>query len=365
MKRIIIASALLLFAAAGHAQKKQDKDKAREYGYEAVKLLDNAQYEEAIELLEQASKLDGEDPVYSYEIAYAYYAQKQYRKTAEILESIIDHKKANDQYFQLLGNAYDNMKKPDMALATYGKGLARFPQSGKLYLESGIVEYSRKNYNAAIEQWEKGVQADPKFSSNYYWIAKVFSMSDEKVWTILYGEIFMNLERGSKRTEEISKLLYEAYKASIDIRSATEGSTHFSKNMSMSVPAPGEELKIPFEMHFDIAMSLGTSMNLIGNKKEVNIDFLSDLRKGFLSAWFQKDLPKNYPNVLLDYQQKLAGKGHLEAYTYWLMMKGNEAEFNKWKADKDNSAKYDAFIAWYKDNPLVLNDKNKFYRTQY
>lgn len=365
MKKIIIAFALLLSVLTAHAQTKQNKEKAREYGYEAIKLLDNGQYDEAIELLEQAQKMDEDDPVYTYEIAYAYYAQKQYKKAAGTLEGIIDHKKANDQYYQLLGNAYDNMKKPDEAMEIYAKGLKRFPGSGKLYLESGIVEYYRKKYNEAIELWEKGVQVDPKFPSNYYWLGKVFSYTDEKVWSAIYGEIFMNLERGSKRTEEMSKILYDTYKSAINIKSSTEGSANFSKNLVMSMPSDGGEIKLPFAMHYGIAMTMGISFNLIANKKEVNIDFLADLRKNFLSTWYEKTLPKDYPNVLFDYQQKISEKGHLEAYTYWLFMKGNEEEFNKWMEDKDNSAKYEAFIAWYKENPLSLNDKNKFYRTQY
>lgn len=363
MKKIAPLIVLVLVSLTGFSQSKQDREKARELGYEGIRLSDEGKYEEAIDLFEKARRIDPEEPDYTYEIAYAYYGLKQYKNAVKALETIIDHKNATDQYYQLLGNSYDNMKQPEEALKVYKKGLERFPSSGKLYLESGIVEYFRKNYNEAIGYWEKGVQVEPKFSSNYYWLGKVFANTDEKIWAVIYGELFMNLERGSKRTEEMSSILFDAYRSAINIKSSTEVGISFSK--VMTIPSEGKEPKPPFQMHYELNMSTGLAMAVITDKKEVSIDLLSAMRNSFITSWYEKKTDKDYPNVLFDYQKKLADKGHLDAYSHWLLMKGNEDEFNQWLADKENTVKYDAFIEWYKQNPITLNDKNKFYRTQY
>ena len=52
--------------------------------------------------------------------------------------------------------------------------------------------------------------------------------------------------------------------------------------------------------------------------------------------------------------------GHMEAYNYWILMKGDNYEFMNWQlADKD---KWEAFIEWFSANPLKLDSENKFTR---
>jgi hypothetical protein len=45
------------------------------------------------------------------------------------------------------------------------------------------------------------------------------------------------------------------------------------------------------------------------------------------------------------------------------MMKGDEAEFVQWR--DSHQEKFDAFAAWFKDNPLQLDTNHYFVRTQY
>ena len=64
----------------------------------------------------------------------------------------------------------------------------------------------------AIRFWEKGIEVDPNYSSNYYNASKFYYFTYDKVWSLIYGEIFINLESYSKRTPEIKSLLVEGYK---------------------------------------------------------------------------------------------------------------------------------------------------------
>jgi hypothetical protein len=66
---------------------------------------------------------------------------------------------------------------------------------------------------------------------------------------------------------------------------------------------------------------------------------------------------------LFDYQKKVKEAGHMEAYNYWILMKGDEEGFIKWH-DADKS-KWDDFVDWFTDNELVVNESNMFYRGQY
>jgi hypothetical protein len=129
----------------------------------------------------------------------------------------------------------------------------------------------------------------------------------------------------------------------------------------MAPPKEGEEVKLPFAMQYEMNMILSLPLEM--KTKKVDHELLSDLRTAFVQSWYERKLNNDYPNVLFDYQKKLSEKGHLEAYNYWLMMKGDKKSFEEWK--KKNTGKYNAFIEWFKINPIHLSDKEKFYRWQY
>lgn len=64
----------------------------------------------------------------------------------------------------------------------------------------------------AIQQWEKGIQADPSFAGNYYNAAVHYANTGNKVWPLIYGEIFVNMESLTERATAMKKLLLQQYK---------------------------------------------------------------------------------------------------------------------------------------------------------
>jgi len=342
-----------------HAQSNEDKALAK--GQEAVGLVDQGKYAEGIKLLEEAQKLDPKNTTYPYEIAYAYYIQKDYRKALKYLEPLIKQKTAKENVYQLTGNAYDFLNDKEKALAIYDDGLKAFPASGSLHLERGNMELFKEDYNSALAYYEKGIEVAPQFASNYYWAARIYCSSTEKVWGMIYGEMFINLERNSKRTGEISKLLYDTYKAGIKFTSDTSITVSFSKlaAMDMSDLQKGGELKMPYGT-FVYEMTLSLS---ILQEKKIDLVSLNKIRSNFVDVYYKKGSDVKYPNVLFEYQQQLKKAGQFEAYNYWLLGKGEEAVFSAWR--KDNNAQWEEFVGWFNENKLTLNEKHKFYRKQY
>jgi len=209
--------------------------------------------------------------------------------------------------------------------------------------------------------YEKGIEVDPKFSSNYYRAALIYCSSTEEVWGMIYGEIFMNLERNSKRTIEISKLLFDVYKSEIKFISDSSFSVSFSKNATINITNLNnpDKLKLPF----GVGVYEPTLMMSIVGEIKIDINSLDIIRKNFVLNYFKNENNKNYPNVLFDYQNKILNAGHLEAYNHWILMKGDEDNFGKWY--NDNKDKWEAFVKWFTDNGLEIDNSNKFYRGQY
>lgn len=342
-KHALLWAFLLATSLPAFSQSKIDKQTARQFLEEAIRLEDKeGKYDEALKLLEQAQKLDPENTTYLHEIAYTYGKKNDHKKSAEILEGIIDRKGVGPETFQALGNSYDFIGQPDKAIATYQRGLKKHPNSGSLYLELGNMKMQKEKYLEALELYEEGIKVDPKFPSNYYWAAKIFCSSNEEVWGMIYGEIFMNLERNSKRTAEISKLLYKVYKSQIQFTSDTSRSISFSQYNLINADdlKKGKKSLLPFGVGvYEPLLLLG-----VVTEDSIDINSLDRIRTSFVVNYYQKGNDKNFPNVLFDYQNKLLKAGHLEAYNHYILMMGDEEGYKKWY--EANKKKWSSFADW-------------------
>lgn len=352
MKQFIVI--VLIFISASVIGQTQDKEKAKELKQAAIQLMDDGNFDESIKLLKQAEKLDPNNYVYQYEIGYAFYVQEDYKNAVKTSEKVIKYETATDMCYQMLGNSYDMAGNPEKAIEAYIKGIEKFPNSGRLYLELGNMQ---NDLTRALQYYEKGIEVDPTYPSNYYRAAKLFlENSDQEVWGMIYGEIFLNLERTTDRTDEISKMLYDTYKNEIKITSDTSYSVSFCKNSTISPPAE-DEITLPFGMIYENILLFS-----IINIDSINLLSLNSIRTNFLNLYFEKGFNKEYPNVLFDWQKTIEENGFLESYNYWLMMIGNEDEFYIWH--EINKYKFSDFVDWFNENQIEIDDSNRFLRKE-
>ena len=361
MKKLKNSVLALCVVLSAHVYGQTNAEKALVLAQEAVELMYKGDVKKSLKLLAEAQELVPENFDYFYETAHVYYLNEDYKKSAKILESLKSHKDVNDLLYQLLGNSYDMLGQSEKAFDIYNEGLQKFPKAGALYLEKGNVHWNKKEYLEALPYYEQGIEVDPSFPSNYYRAARIYCASTEEVWGMLYGEIFMNLERNSQRTSEISKLLYDTYKSQITIGPEGPSAISFSKNASMRISGNEESLekKLPFGT---ICYEPTLMISLISQDK-IDLTSLDVIRSNFVDLYFEKKFNEKYPNVLFDYQKTIKAAGHLESYNHWILMKGDEAAFGVWI--KDNKEKWDAFVTWFMENGLQLDDNHRFYKSQY
>jgi tetratricopeptide (TPR) repeat protein len=355
MKKIIFAILIQFISMSLCAQ--TDKEIALSKAKEAIKIMDEGKIDESIELLIESQNLDPENYLYPYEIAYAHVLKKDYKKAIKILNKVKKYESINSQVYQMLGNCYSYIGKPKKAIKEYEQGMKHFPNSGNLHLEKGNVYLGQEKYNEAIRNYEKGIEVDPNFTSNYFRLAKLLLNSNDKLSGLIYGEIFMNLERTTARTQEMSKLLFNTYKSSITLVSKNESKIDFCDIIiDISEINSEEDIKLPlcgiFSKNFILA---------IVDKETINLSTLSEIRENFITNYFQKDF-KNYPNVLFSYQKEMLDKDLFSAYNYYLFQMGAQEEFNNWLESNRNH--YDQFVNWYtkKENIIEVTNSNKFIR---
>lgn len=342
-----------------------ENEPARELILQAIELMDEGQTEAALELLEQARLIEPDNLFIPYEMALAHYIAEDYATAIEILEELSREEDAWDQVFQMLGNSYSMNGMRDQAIEAYENGMERFPYSGILFLERGNVELFVEEYGLALSFYEAGIEADPTFSSNYYWAAQIFAMTDEEVWAMLYGELFMNIERSTHRTANISQLLYDLYTSEIQINSDNSFSLSFSKMSEIDFGdfSDTAEIRLPFGMGvYEVVLGIAVAANL-AKDTAINISSLHHIRSSFIDLYFEKGFDKSYPNILFDYHKLLISSGHFEAYNYWLLMMGEEDTFEDWI--ETNLDRWNAFVDWFNENPLWIDDEDFFHRMHY
>ena len=288
MKKLFLFFALLSgYTAIAQQDSKELQENAKAY-------MRQGDYDNAALLLTKALEQSPSDLGIAKDLALNYYFQKENTKGLETIKPFLDRPDVDDQAFQIAGNIYKALEQSKEADAMYKKAIKKFNKSGALYNEYGELLSGLQN-SSAISQWEKGIEMDPGYSGNYYNAAKYYYFTTDRIWSIIYAEIFLNIEPLSARTTEVKSLLLDSYKKlfSDDLKSM--------------------QTKNNFEQAFIESMSKANAIAENG----INAETLTMIRTRFVLDWFEKNAAK-FPFRLFDYHQQLLREGIFPAYNQWI-----------------------------------------------
>ncbi len=294
----------------------------------AKTFMRSGDFDNAIIVLTRALQQDKKSLELQKDLVMSYYLKRDYVRALEGVKSLIDRSDADVVVFQIAGNVYKALEEAKECEKVYKKGLKKFPKSGPLFSEYGELLWSTKDYTA-IDQWEKGIQLDPAYGGNYYNAALYYFYTKDKVWSLVYGEIFVNMEGLSQRGLAMKQQLLNAYKEKL-----------FAEADLMK----GEE-KNKSEFAKAFLQTMGKQSSLAN--KGITTQTLTMIRTRFILDWYQSYATK-YPLRLFDYQQQLLKEGMFEAYNQWLFgTVENLAAFDSWS--KTHADQYEAFTNFQKN----------------
>lgn len=230
------------------------------------------------------------------DLAFAQYMQRDINGAFQSIKSIVDRREADVETFQIAGMIYKEKEDGTETEKLYKKGIKKFPTSGVLYNEYGEFLWYKQDYSA-IRQWEKGIEADPNFSGNYYNAAKYYFFTVDKVWSVIYGEIFVNMESYSRRTIEIKTLLLNSYKKMFQ-----DGDIMKNQNS-----------KNEFAVAFLNTINKQASVLSLG----ITPESLTMMRTRFILDWDER-YAQQFPYRLFEYHRQLLRQGLFDAYNQWL-----------------------------------------------
>lgn len=278
----------------------------------AKTFMQQGDYANAILVLNRAIQMEPKNIDITKDLAMGYYLQRDNTRALEMIKTTLDREDADDQCYQIAGIIYQQLNLPKEADKVYRKGLKKFPISGPLYNDLAELLYNQKDYTA-IKLWEKGIELDPDFPQNYYNACKYYdNVGTDVVWSILYGEIFVNMVPLSTNAPEIKSIITESYKKlfmNIDI----------AKDIT-------DKNKSAFTTAFIETMNKQSGVVAAG----INPESLTMIRTRFILDW-SKQYEAKFPFRLFDLQKQLLQEGLFDAYDQWLFGAAqNLAVFQNW-----------------------------------
>lgn len=329
MKRSVQVLLACLISVSSFAQSENSQSQ-----YETAKsFMRSGEFDNAIVVLVRALQQDKDNMDMQKDLVMCYYMKRDYTKALEGAKALLDRDDADEVCYQIAGNVYKALEQVKDCEKLYKKGLKKFPKSGPLYNEYGELLWATKDYSA-IEQWEKGIQNDPSYAGNYYNACTYYFFTKDKVWSLIYGEIFINMESITDRATLIKQLLLKSYKEKL-----------FAETDLMK----GEEKnKSEFAKSFLQVMNKQSSLAARG----ITIETLTMIRSRFILDWYNTYATR-FPFKLFDYQHQLLQEGMFEAYNQWLFGPvENLAAYDNWT--HTHSEQYTAFSNFQKNRVFKI-----------
>ncbi len=279
----LLSILFLLFICLAIAQPVSDLHKT------AKNLMIEGDYENATLVFNKLLNNEPNNIAAQKDLAYLLYLKKEYSKSIEISKKFIDELSVEEKDYQILGLNYKAQGNYRECEKLYKSGLIKFPNSGVLYSELADLYVTDKKLNEALKNWKKGIEVDPNYPNNYYNATMYYSTTGNFFWTIIYGEIFVNIESYTVRTAEVKSAVLDAYKKILYLGINT--TNDFEKEV----------------------------INLLGSSTESLTAYrLSAIRTKFILHWFNNKLNDKYPFRLFDQQNFLIQEGMFDAYNQWL-----------------------------------------------
>jgi tetratricopeptide (TPR) repeat protein len=341
MKHLIPVIGLLFVVNTTQAQQQPGPGDVKTIQETAKNFMRQGDYPNAVLVLNRGLQTNADNLDLQKDLAFAHYLNRDYAHGIEVAQKFPDRPDADVQSFQILGMLYKAIEEYKECEKMYKAALKKFPNSGALYSEYGEMLYSKKNYSDAVKLWEKGIESDPNYSGNYYNVAKYYYFTNDKVWGLIYGEIFINLESYSKRTAEMKSVLLEGYKKLFTDANITRD----------------QDTKNDFVRAFlDIMKSQSAFIGTNG----VTPETLSAIRTKFILEWFSK-YARAFPFRLFEYHQQLLKAGMFDAYNQWVFgTTANLPAYENWT--KTHQEEYNKFD-YFQHNRVFKLPSGQYYQT--
>lgn len=335
LRHIIICFLPIVLATSAVAQPSWPSPEVANLYKEARAYHSQGNLREAIIRYQQAIQIAPDIMLLHRELAYAYYLAQGYDEAIATLDPIIKQGQADAETYKIMAQCLVAKRENKKAKKLLKEAINLMPASGQLYHESGLLFMEDNEQVYALETWLEGIKQDPAYHLNYYEAAKVYMNTEQVIWAILYGEIFVNIEQHTKRSYDTRAMMVDAYKKLF---------TSLSTGNIPKFGAAADKSKKSFEQAvYDTYIALSPVMS-----DGFTTENLTMLRTRFIMDWTLQ-YAAQYPFALFTRHNELVSNGYFDSYNQWLFGKvENQQQFEAWNKFHPEALKHlEGWMAQY------------------
>ncbi len=201
--KILLLAFALVFVKLSYAQKHVQLINSQTILKEGIELYDQGKYQKALDLY--AKVPNGDTNYYSaqYELSLCYYALEKYEQVVNLSRKLIADGSYEVNQFNILGNALDELKRTDEAIAAYNEGLKKYPFNSNLLLNKAIVYESSGDFKKAFEVYKELFNVSPLYPSAHLHMAQMAEKEGRLTQAIMAYTFFFILEPTTARSKRV------------------------------------------------------------------------------------------------------------------------------------------------------------------
>jgi len=337
MKKLILVIGLLLFSSFTFSQSKVDS-----LIQEGIKCYDDGKYEKAIEIYNEALKLDPNEKDINYEIALTYVKLREYEKAIKHCDILLSgnlNKNIKIQTVIVKGSALDYLGKTKESIALFEDCLNNVGTHYLLYYNLGVDYQNIKDYKKAEESYINAIKLKNNHPGSHYMLGKLMDKKSQKSKSLFCMYYFLFLEPSTERARDAYNILLTTLNG--DGKVTTDNENNKTK-ITININSTDNEF-----MAADFLLSIFQTKDITGENKDKSKEeiFIKNTKSFFEIATKKKDdkVKSFWFDFYVPFFKDLLESDNLDAFCYYI-----SSSFSN-KADKwleNNKSKVDKFIEW-------------------
>ncbi|UTW66311.1 tetratricopeptide repeat protein [bacterium SCSIO 12643] len=181
------------------------------------KAHDKENYKSALKYYERVHEGDTNYHRAQYEIALTYYAMEDYQKSVDLcLKELKEDNYNAFEFYNLLGNAYDEMDQSEKAIETYTEAIETYSTYYRLYYNRALTYEKMEKWQEAADDYQNSVRLNPFHYQSHYKLAEIAKEEGEYTKAMLCYNSFLliNASGNLEFLAEYNDYLNDAYDSS-------------------------------------------------------------------------------------------------------------------------------------------------------
>jgi len=342
MKKVIL---LFLFPVLSHiVMGQQQNERVLKLVDEGIEMHDEGDYKGALAKYDEALKIDKDNALALGEKALTLFALRQYKESLQCAERAINKNPESDalrSVYVTYGNAYDNLKEPDKALAAYDKGIKLFPGEHQLYYNKGVTLVGMKRYDEAMTCFQQLALLNPNHPGTQHAIASLADAKGMRIPALMAYCRFLVLEPVGERAKMDFGSLQRILKKGVEQKDGNTIGITLDENI-VSDKKKENDFGIA-----DMTLLLQAALDYSDeNKEKTDVElFIAKLET--LCASLSESQKDNYGffwDYYAPYFSEIRNKKLIEPFAYLLFVNGGGPDVGKWI--KSHKSDLEKFYAW-------------------